>query len=175
MIEGKKINLRMVKEEEIPLFVSLANRMSDVGDFWPHWFIRESQQKERYHKDNFWADDSGKLHIVDKSDKLVGAIMYFQSFTHIDGSEIAYRILRPEDRGKGYMSEALALFVAYVFGIKPVNRFMLRIFPENMPSKKLAEKCGFKYEGTLRQAMFHNGRFMDIDLFGLMRQDWQKR
>ncbi len=174
MIEGKKVNLRLAREEEIPLFVSLANRMADVGEFWPHWLIKESQQLERFRKDNFWGEDSGKFHIVDKTDTFVGTITFFQSFMFIDGFEIAYRILRPEDRGKGYMSEALNLFVSYMFEIRPINRFLLRIFPENEPSKKLAEKCGFKYEGTLRQAMFHKGKFMDISLFGLIREDWEK-
>jgi|GEM_PF-4857916 hypothetical protein len=37
MIEGKKINLRMVKEEEIPLFVSLANRIDMVRVVWTVW------------------------------------------------------------------------------------------------------------------------------------------
>ena len=175
MIEGKNINLRLAREEEIPVFVNIVNRISEVGDYWPKLMVTEQQQHERFNKDNFWGEDSGKLHVVDKDDNLVGAIMFFKSFEYTDGYEIAYRILKPEHRGKGYMSDALKTFVSYMFGIKPINRFMLRIFPGNIPSTKIAEKCGFKHEGTLRQAMFHDGKFSDLEIFGLIREDWEKQ
>jgi RimJ/RimL family protein N-acetyltransferase len=173
MIKGKKVILRVSREDEIPEEVHLNNKFSDIGDFWPAWFMTESRLRKRFAEDGFWADESGKLIIADKSDKMVGNIMFFKSFQFVDGYEIAYRIFRPEDRGKGYMGEALKLFVSYMFEVKPINRFMLRIFSENIPSRKLAEKCGFKHEGTLREAMFHKGEFYDLEIYSIIRKDWE--
>ena len=36
--------------------------------------------------------------------------------------------------------------------MKPFNRIRLVILPENAASRRLAEKCGFRHEGTARQA-----------------------
>ena len=174
MIEGNKVVLRVSKEEDIPELVQLANKLSDIGEYWPAWLLTETALRKRQHEDGAWGDDSGRMVITDKSDRIAGTINYFKSFQFVDGYELAYRIYRPEDRGKGYMGEALRLFVAYFFRIKPINRMMLRIFPGNTPSKKLAEKCGFKHEGTFRQAMFHNGQFYDLDIFAIIREDWEK-
>ncbi len=173
MIEGKKVILRTCREEEIPEEVRFNNKLSDIGDFWPPWLITESRLRKRLAEDGFWGDESGKLIIADKSDKMVGNVTFFKSFQYADGYEIAYRIYRHEDRGKGFMSEALRLFVSYMFELKPANRFMLRIFSDNIPSRKLAEKCGFKHEGTFREAMFHKGEFCDVEIYSIIRKDWE--
>ncbi|MFH2037468.1 MAG: GNAT family protein [Candidatus Zixiibacteriota bacterium] len=175
MIEGENINLRLVREDEISPFVNAVNKFSDIGDYWPEWFAIEQQERERFKKNNFWEQDMGKLHVVDKDDNLIGAIMFFKSFLFMEGYEIAYRIINPENRGKGYMSEALQLFVSYLFKVRPINRFYLRIFPDNKPSRRIAEKCGFIHEGTLRQAMFHEGNYIDCVIYGIIREDWEKK
>jgi RimJ/RimL family protein N-acetyltransferase len=49
-----------------------------------------------------------------------------------------------------------------LFGAKKVNRISLVIAPENTPSRRIAEKCGFQLEGTARGAFFHGGRSVDV-------------
>jgi hypothetical protein len=45
------------------------------------------------------------------------------------------------------------------------------IVPGNMASRRIAEKCGFTYEGLVRGAFFNDGRNHDVALFGLLRDD----
>ena len=45
------------------------------------------------------------------------------------------------------------------------------IVPGNTASRRIAEKCGFTYEGLVRGAFFNNGRNHDVALFGLLRDD----
>jgi [ribosomal protein S5]-alanine N-acetyltransferase len=35
------------------------------------------------------------------------------------------------------------------------------------------EKVGMKYEGILRQQMFSKGRFDDMKLYAILREDWE--
>ena len=45
------------------------------------------------------------------------------------------------------------------------------IVPENTASRRIAEKCGFVLEGTVRGAFFNGGRNHDVVLYSLLRDD----
>jgi RimJ/RimL family protein N-acetyltransferase len=45
------------------------------------------------------------------------------------------------------------------------------IVPENAASRRIAEKCGFVLEGTVRGAFFSGGRNKDVLLYSLLRDD----
>ena len=89
----------------------------------------------------------------------------------IAGYEIGYAIFRPEDRGKGYMTAALRIFSAYLFELKPVPRLQLGMFKGNAASRKVAERCGYQYEGTQRQGNFLRGQYHDRETFSLLRSE----
>jgi RimJ/RimL family protein N-acetyltransferase len=69
------------------------------------------------------------------------------------------------------MTEALSLFVHYLFEAKKVNRLQLTVVVGNEASKRVAEKCGFRSEGILRQTMFHRGKYVDLEMFALLREE----
>ena len=72
------------------------------------------------------------------------------------------------------MTEAVRLFTDYLFDLHKINRIQLTAVVGNEGSKRVAEKCGFKSEGILRQAMFHTGRNVDIEMFSLLRDERPK-
>jgi RimJ/RimL family protein N-acetyltransferase len=45
------------------------------------------------------------------------------------------------------------------------------IFPDNVGSRRVLEKCGFTLEGTLRKALFHHGRYQDLSLYSVLRNE----
>jgi RimJ/RimL family protein N-acetyltransferase len=72
------------------------------------------------------------------------------------------------------MTEAVRLFTGYLFDLHKINRIQLTAVVGNVGSKRVAEKCGFKSEGVLRQAMFQMGKNVDIELFSLLRDEQPK-
>jgi len=76
--------------------------------------------------------------------------------------------------GRGYGSEATRLMVDYAFDTLNLNRIQLHVSSENKRAIKVYEKIGFKQEGTLREAMYHKGRYVDFDVMGILRSDWEK-
>ena len=69
------------------------------------------------------------------------------------------------------MTEAVQLLTDYLFATKKVNRVHLVIVPENSGSRRIAQKCGFALEGTVRGAFFNDGRSQDVLLYALLRDD----
>jgi len=173
MIEGKNVILRTFKESDLDEYLEYTSRLSIIGEYWPIGLMSEKQLKKQYEENGFWGADNGRMLITDKNDNKLGNINYFRGMPYCDGYEVGYRIFRPEDRGKGIMTEALSLFVSYFFLSKKINRIQLGTDPGNIPSRKLAEKCGFKHEGTLRGSYFFKGKYNDIEMYAILRADWE--
>ncbi len=75
---------------------------------------------------------------------------------------------------KGLGSEATRMIVEYGFSMLNLNRIQLHVNAENEPAKAVYSKIGFKHEGTLRQAMYKNGRYYDFWLMGLLAEEFKK-
>ena len=69
------------------------------------------------------------------------------------------------------MTEALSLCADYLFQSTKIHRVQLIIAEGNIASERVAQKCGFTYEGTARQAMFQRGRHQDMKLYALLRNE----
>lgn len=171
MILGKNINLRVVRECDLDELFGLNSGLSEKGDYDSLQLPAESMLKNRFRENGMWSEDFGSMLICDKTGRIMGDISYFKGLRYCEGYEIGYRLFRREDRGKGYMTEALKLFSAYMFSVKPIARLQVNCFSENAASRRTAEKCGYKYEGTMRKAVFCRGRFYDLDLLSIMREE----
>ncbi|TNE74535.1 N-acetyltransferase [bacterium] len=80
-------------------------------------------------------------------------------------------IAYPEFWGKGIGSEVTKLMVDYTFKTLNFNRIELKVASENTGAIKVYEKQGFKREGTLRQAMYRDGRYSDFHVMSIIRDD----
>jgi RimJ/RimL family protein N-acetyltransferase len=102
---------------------------------------------------------------------MLGGIGFFQPSPHLSGYEIGYAIFRPQDRGKGIMTAGLRIFSAYLFEAKDIPRLQVVTSTGNVPSRRIAEKCGYKIEGTLRRSYFTRGEHHDCDVLSLLRTE----
>jgi ribosomal-protein-alanine N-acetyltransferase len=75
----------------------------------------------------------------------VGTIGYYRGFSESTG-EIGF-ILKPGDRGKGYMSEALRLVTAFGKEAMQLERVIAITRPGNNEAIRLLERCHFRYLG----------------------------
>ena len=72
--------------------------------------------------------------------------------------------------GKGFMTEAVGLVVAYAFESLHLHRVHAAFMPHNMASRRVLEKNGFKEEGYAENYLQIDGRWADHVLFGLTRE-----
>lgn len=73
---------------------------------------------------------------------------------------------------RGYTSEALAAVIKFFFEEVGVNRVYSEHDPRNPNSGKVMEKCGMKYEGTLRQADWNNSGICDTRIYGILEEEY---
>jgi ribosomal-protein-alanine N-acetyltransferase len=85
--------------------------------------------------------------------------------------EFGYWIAEPQ-WGRGYAVEAARLLIGHLFAAYEVERVQAHCFTENVASARVLEKLGLQYEGTHRSALFHRGRFWDLKMFAVLRNEW---
>ena len=172
MIRGERINLRVVREKDLPVLFDDWSDIENRGEFFPIFLSSEPKFYDEFKQTGMWTDESGRLLIVDKKDDaILGMIFFFKSVPYFNALEIGYILFDTGRRGKGTMSEALTLLVRFLFETKSIRRLQLGICVGNLPSKRVAEKCGFQSEGVARQAVFIKGKHLDIEYFSILRED----
>jgi RimJ/RimL family protein N-acetyltransferase len=175
MIKGKKSLLRPLTEADLPEFQRHMADYAPRGDYYPHFIVSEAEIRQNYARDGYWTEDHGLLLIVNDGGKMIGDIEFFKPVEYWNAYEIAYLLFDPAERGKGIVTEATQLLTRYLFENRLVNRIQLCIHPENLASRRIAEKCGYTLEGTARGAWFQRGQHVDMQVFSILRSELPDR
>ncbi|MGW3283577.1 GNAT family N-acetyltransferase [Streptomyces sp. NPDC001002] len=114
--------------------------------------------------------------ITDESSGTTLGHISVNSISHIfSNGHVGYWVL-PEARGQGVATRALRLVAHWALTDLGLHRLDLGHALGHDASCHIAERCGFRYEGTLRGAMFEAGRhdaFRDNHLHGRLATDLQ--
>ncbi|HPF86755.1 MAG TPA: GNAT family N-acetyltransferase [Candidatus Limiplasma sp.] len=62
---------------------------------------------------------------------------------------------------KGYMTQAIRAVAAYAFDILGLHRIEANVMPDNLPSRRVLEKCEFQPEGIAKKYLKINGVWED--------------
>ncbi len=109
--------------------------------------------------------------IVDReSDELAGAIG-LKTESAIQKAELGYWVGVPY-WSRGYATEASEALLAYGFEQLGLNRIAAQHFTRNAASGRVMQKIGMTYEGTLRQGTRKWGKFEDLDVYSILREEW---
>jgi [ribosomal protein S5]-alanine N-acetyltransferase len=171
MLRGERVTLRPVREADLDAVWAAHTDIASRGAFFPLGVVSQPDFRRRFAETGFWEKTEGTLLITGPADELLGHIEFFVPVSYWDAFELSYQLVDPSTAGRGYVTEAVQLVVDYLFGAKKQHRIQLVIVPENLASRRIAEKCGFQLEGTLRGAFFNDGRNQDVVLYSLVRTD----
>lgn len=174
-IETDRLILRRYVIEDADAMYKNWASDSDVTKFltWqPHSSVEVSRgiienwlkeySDEKYYQ---WA-----IVLKDNGNEPIGDISVGQMNEDISMVHIGYCLGRAWWR-RGIMSEALKAVMDFMFDTVEVNRVEARHDPRNPNSGKVMQKCGMKYEGTLRSADRNNQGICDACYYALLRSE----
>lgn len=171
MLKGKSITLRPVRDADLPQLYAFHIDIDNRGAYFPRGVLSQPAFQKQFEDTGFWSKDEGLLVIISPDDMILGHIEFFKTVNYLDEFELSYQVYSPEQRGKGVATEAVQMLVRYLFETKQVNRIRLVIHPDNLASRRLAEKCGFQHEGAARGAWYHKGKHHDVEIYALLHDD----
>ena len=74
------------------------------------------------------------------------------------------------------MSEAVKCLLQFGFEELHLRLMSISHYTFNDRSRRVIEKCGFVYEGTLRQTFLrYDGEIFDEAIYSLTREEWQRQ
>ena len=184
LYEGRLIRLGPIDYEKDPAIESRWTHNAEylrLLDTAPARPISPAEMKKKYEKlekeieeskDQFYFTIRLRSDDPEQDDRLVGfARLYEIEWTHSVGL-ITLGIGAPDDRHKGYGSDALDLLLRYAFAELNLFRLSAQIPEYNPVALHLFQKAGFVEEVRCRQALNRDGRFWDLLHVGLLRDEW---
>lgn len=162
------MNLRVVEKEDLPLLKKWLNNHESSGEYIP--FRQESSAELEKRFESSTLDK--KFFVVEKKDgSKIGLVGHFPAGEKL--LEIGFMLV-PDERGKGYCTEAARILVDYLFLSREIVRIQACTDVRNVGSQRVLEKVGFKKEGTLRKSFFNRGEWRDTLVYSILREEWKE-
>lgn len=188
MITGERIRFRGVERADLPIFVKWLNDPEVRQGILIHHPFSLVEEENWYEEMLKRPIDEHVLGIevrlsseqtrvtsapdVEEPWKLIGSL----AFTNFDwrnrSSEFGIMIGEKTYWNQGYGTEAVRLLVKHGFNTLNLNRIFLHVFENNLRAIRAYEKAGFVLEGRLRQAEFADGKYIDILVMSILKDDY---
>lgn len=167
------MTLRTIEEEDIDFLCDLINDPDVWSYLNPHTPVNRVEESE-YVEERVTSDETVDLLICvgENGEEPAGSIG-FGPATAVDGSTELGIMLAPEFWGKGHGTETSRLLTTYAFEERRMHRVVAKAIDENVGSCRVWEKLGFRQEGRLKEAIYHQGRYMDVLLFAVLEDEWE--
>jgi len=173
MILGSKVRLRAIERADLPTFVRWFND-PQVREYLALYMPMSLAEEER------WFE----RHLEDK-DNMIFAVETLDG-THI--GNVGLHRFEWKDRGvelgivlgekaywnKGYGTDAIRTLLGFAFRELNLNRVFLRVRADNARAIRCYSKCGFQHEGTLREAVFQDGRYYDHWIMSILAREYKQ-
>ena len=133
--------------------------------------IAEARDYCRWMTRRYRADEPSSWGIaLKRTGRVVGTIGYMAYNEENATVEVGYSLARGL-WNKGYTTEALARVIDYTFDSMDINRIEAQHELDNPASGRVMEKCGMRREGVLRQRLYNKGKFVDVALYAILKDD----
>lgn len=107
-----------------------------------------------------------------ENDKYIGNIM-LQEIDWINRSaHMPVLIGDKSEWNKGYATEARMMMLKFAFEERGLERIWAEVIETNQSSLKMLEKCGYKVEGLLRNSVYKNGKFYNVYILSVLKDDF---
>ncbi|MFZ5961873.1 GNAT family N-acetyltransferase [Thalassococcus sp. BH17M4-6] len=181
-IETERLTLRPPQHADYNSWTALRRQSEDFLTPWEPTWADDHLSRKAFTNRVYWANrsvNSGSampLFLVRRvDDTLLGAI----TLDNIrrgpaQSGTLGYWTGAPFAR-QGYMAEAIKAVVHHAFERMDLSRIEAACLPENVASRGLLERSGFKYEGVAQSYLQINGRWRTHVLYASLRLDRRGR
>jgi len=181
-LETERLTLRPPTHADFRAWTTLRDASREFLTKWEPTWAEDHLTRKAFTNRVYWAQraigngTAVPLFLIRRADlELVGAI----TLDNIrrgpaQAGTLGYWIGAPYAR-HGYMREAIRAVTHHAFDLLDLSRLEAATLPENAPSRKLLESCGFKYEGVAQSYLQINGRWRTHVLYAALRSDRRGR
>lgn len=130
-------------------------------------YLRYMLRRYRGHEPASWGIE------LLETGHIIGTIGFMWVQEDNAAAEVGYS-LSHEYWGRGFMTEALRAVIQYGFDHMSLNRIEAQHETTNPASGAVMRKCHMQHEGTLRSRLYNKGRFVDVELYAILKRDFNR-
>ncbi|HIU46119.1 MAG TPA: GNAT family N-acetyltransferase [Candidatus Fimadaptatus faecigallinarum] len=140
-----------------------------------HTSVSETRGYLRYALRQYRQDQPASWGIeLKQTGRLIGTIGFMWINRDHNSAEVGYSLARAQ-WNKGLMSEALEAVLEEGFMDLGLHRIEAQHEVDNPASGRVMVKCGMLYEGCVRGRLYNKGRYVDVSLYAILRDDYLRR
>ncbi len=180
-IEGKLVTLRSITDQDIPVLWELI--YGEEEPEWKKWdapyyplephTLETYRSHEHARQERLKQQEPDSRLIIEVDDTIIGTVTYYWEHKPSLWLEVGIGIYNVNYWNGGYGTEALTLWIDYLFTQLPLARVGLTTWSKNQRMMRVGEKLGMKLEGRMRKCRIHEGRYYDSIRMGVLREEWQ--
>lgn len=172
MYHGKKAALRELRPDDLPFIMEYVNDYDTYSTFTDSAPLPKTEEFQRRWMQTATREDLITFAIADvKTDEFIGTIQ-LREINRASHRSLFSIILKPTARGRGYGTDALRALLRFAFAELNLHKVTLMVYEGNEGGKRLYEKCGFQYEGTLRQQVYRQGRYENQLVYSILEREF---
>lgn len=162
--------LRELEKKDIPIINKWRNDKELIDCLGaPFRFINSEVDEEWFSQYMSNRKNTIRCSIVDEEDIIMGLVS-LTDINAINQSAVLHIMIGDaENQNKGIGSFAISEMVHHAFDNLNIRRIELSVLAENKRAQHAYEKNGFIYEGTKREAVYKNGRFVDLLFYAVLK------
>ncbi len=177
MIEGTLVNLRAQEmtdlernhrwrnDREVTRFLGARYQFSMLAE--------ENRMRERAAGTMAYTGDI-VFAIETKDGQHIGNTGLHNASSENRSADLGIMIGEKECWGHGYGTDALRTLVRFGIEEMNLNRIALDVYDFNERAIASYLKCGFVEEGRRRNDIFREGRYIDVVMMSVLREDWER-
>lgn len=172
MIEGERVNLRRVREDDAEFLYNIVN--SEEGRKYISVDFSDSLKsaKEWIREQTDGRDSKRESFIIEtKNGDRAGSINLFNINRHWGSCDIGLMYILRKCRGCGFAREAVKLILN--FGFNGLGLHKIKLFTHNPRMVEIAESVGMEKEGELREEMRYKDDWYDVSLFSILEDEFR--
>lgn len=137
--------------------------------------VRDARAYVRYLQRLYRAGQPSSWGIIEQaSGRLIGTIGFMAYSPEHNSAEVGYSLARSH-WNRGLMTEALREVLRHAFEDMQLHRVEAQFELDNPASGRVMEKVGMRREGVLRGRLYNKGRYVDVALYAMLREDYAAR
>ena len=172
MIYGDKTRLRRIEREDIPTFVRWFGDPA-VRDFLMINRPISKAEEEKWFESQLNRQDS-ELFAIETADGIHIGNIELGSINWVHRqAELGIVIGEKEYWSRGYGGDAIRTLLRFAFQEMNLHRISLRVYQDNARGIRAYEKCGFRHEGRLREAIYRRGSYYDVLIMGILSHEFK--
>jgi RimJ/RimL family protein N-acetyltransferase len=177
-IQTERLVLRTLCNDDFNDFYEYAKSTNVCSELsgWTHHV--SSEQNARNFLASYVQSNDVWAIVLKENGRVIGHIKIYPDtnrgrFSEQNSAKLITYALSERYWGHGYMTEAVTRAVKYAFDVLGVEMLTAIHYPHNTRSKRVIEKCGFEYEGIIKNgAKFHDGRVFDCVCYSKVKQSY---